>query len=212
MSLSFREKLAQSVKKGGLSNDELHHPSRAYERYFEGYVESAEPIPNKKRAKSVRTYVDSFWFPELSAKKRLWLRILFAALYLMALPPFLFSATRNIVANTVWFITLPQAMAVFALGWTALCLYRYCTAPPEMTVRQHRLAVTHFHRSSCIAWIALAVSVAAYLVYAVVSTSDRTITLLCGMLCLLSCVCILAMFLVERTIPYTECSNPLARN
>ena len=201
MSLSFREKLKQSVKKGGLSNDELHHPSRAYERHFEGYVETAESVPNKKRSKSMRTYVDSFWIQELPLNKRLGLRILFVVLYLAALPLFLYSATRMIAANTVWYVTLSQAVAVFALAWMALCLYRYCTVSQEMTVRQHRLAVTHFHLASVVSWTALAVTLVGYMVNA---------AWLCAALSLLSCVCILTVFLVERTVSYTERSNPLA--
>lgn len=211
MSLSVREKIKESVKKGGLSNDELHHPSRAYERHFEGFVEEAQSIPGQKRSKSVRTYVDSYWVQECPPGKRLLLRFLFAALYFISLFPFLYSATRLIAANTAWFVTLPQALSVFFLGWTALCLYRYCTAPQKMTVRQHRLAVIHFHRASCLAWIALALSAALYLLHAICFSVEQTVTLICAVLCLLSCLCMLAVFLTERTIRYTECENPQAR-
>ena len=211
MGLSFREKLGASVKKGGLSNSELHHPSRAYERHFEGYIEDAESVPGKKRSKSVRTYVDSFWAQELSASKRIGLRILFVALFLLSLPPYLYSATRMIQANMTWFVTLPQALSLLALGWTALCLYRYCIAPKEMTVRQHRLAVTYFHRASCAAWIALALMTIAYMLYAVMHPTDRFVTLTCALLSLLSCICILVLFLVEHSVQYTERENPLAR-
>lgn len=211
MSLSVHEKIKESVKKGGLSNDELHHPSRAYERHFEGYVENAEPVPGKRRSRSVRTYVDSFWSQNLSPKKRLWLRILFVVLYLAALPPFLYSATRITAANMVWYVTLPQAFSVFFLGWTALCLYRYCTVPQEMTVRQHRLAVIHFHRASCFSWIALATAAATYLIHAMITPDGRASTLWCALLCLFSSCCILAVFLLERAVAYAERSNPLAR-
>lgn len=212
MGRSVREKLGQSVKKGGLSNDELHHPSRAYERHFEGYVETFEPVPGKKRSRSVRTYVDSYWRQELSARRRLWLRILFVVLYLMALPPFLYSATRNIAANTVWFVTLPQAASVFTLSWTALNLYRYCVAPQVMTVRQHRLGVVWFRRTSCAAWIALAVTASGYLIQALTAPGEKMAVLLCALLCLISCGCILSLFLVERTVSYMECENPLSRD
>lgn len=211
MSLSVREKIKESVKKGGLSNDEIHHPSRAYERHFEGYVEHAEAVPGQKRAKSVRTYVDSYWTQECSLKKRRGFRVLFVALYLISLAPFLYSATRILAANMVWFVTLPQAFSVFFLGWTALCLYRYCTAPLEMTVRQHRLSVTHFHRASCFSWIALVLLALTYLIHALIFAAERTQTLLCAGLCLLSSLCILALFLTERTVRYTEQENPLAR-
>lgn len=211
MSLSVREKLKESVKKGGLSNNELHHPSRAYERYFEGYVEEAQSVPGQKRSKSVRTYVDSYWVQECSPGKQLLLRILFVALYFLSLVPFLYSATRRINANMVWFVTFPQALSVFFLGWTALCLYRYCTIPQKMTVRQHRLAVVHFHRTSCFAWIALALVAVLYLVHALCFPAEQTVTLICAALCLLSCLCILAVFLTERTVRYTESENPQAR-
>lgn len=211
MSLSVREKVKESVKKGGLSNDELHHPSRAYERHFEGYAEEAQSVPGQKRSKSVRTYVDSYWVQECSSRKRLLLRVLFIVLYFLSLIPFLYSATRLIAANTVWFVTLPQALSVFFLGWTALCLYRYCTIPQKMTVRQHRLAVIHFHRASCFAWVALALAAVLYLVHALCFPTEQAATLICTALCLLSCLCILAMFLTERTVRYTESENPQAR-
>lgn len=211
MGLSFREKLQKSVKKGGLSNDELHHPSRAYERHFEGYLETCEPVPGKKRSKSVRTYVDSFWIQELSAGKRIGLCVLFVVLFLLSLVPYVYSATRLIQANMTWFVTAPQALSLFALGWTALCLYRYCAAPKKMTVRQHRLAVTYFHRASCAAWIALALMAIAYIIYAVMHPTDRVVTLTCALLSLLSCICILVLFLVEHSVKYTEQENPLAR-
>lgn len=211
MSLSVREKIKESVKKGGLSNDEIHHPSRAYERHFEGYVENAEEIPGQKRSKSVRTYVDSYWVQECPSKKRLTLRVLSVALFLISLVPFLYSATRILAANMVWFVTLPQAFSIFFLGWTALCLYRYCTAPQKMTVRQHRLSVTHFHRAACLSWIALALLALTYLIHALIFLAERAQTLLCSGLSLLSAACILALFLTERTVRYTERENPLAR-
>ena len=211
MGLSFREKLGQSVKKGGLSNSELHHPSRAYERYFEGYVERAEPVPGKKRAQSVRTYVDTIFVQEQSDAKRRVFRVLFVVLYLLAVAAFVYSATRSIAANMTWFVTLPQAVTVFALGWMALGLYRYCTAPREMTVRQHRLAVTHLRRACCMAWIALAVTAAACLICAVTSPDERGMTLLCAVLNVISCACVLTVFLTERSVSYTERENPNAR-
>ena len=211
MGLSAREKIKESVKKGGLSHDELHHPSRAYERHFEGYVESAQDVPGQKRSRSVRTYVDFFWYQELSSGTRIGYRILFTILFLASLPPFLYSATRLIEANMVWFVILPQALSVFFLGWTALCLFRYCTTPQKMTVRQHRLAVTHFHRASCFAWIALAAAATAYLIHTIVTLDDRAYTLLCALLCLFSSCFILAIFLLERTVPYSEHGNPLAQ-
>ena len=211
MSLSVREKIKESVKKGGLSNDELHHPSRAYERHFEGYVETAREIPGQKRSRSVRTYVDSYWRQELSAKKRTGYRILFVILFLLALPPFLYGASRPIGANTVWFVTLPQALSLFALGWTALGLLRYCTAPQSMTVRQHRLAVIHFHRASCAAWIILTLLAVGYLVFALLYTDERGTTLLCALLSLFSSLCLAAVYWVERSTQYTELENPLAQ-
>lgn len=211
MSLSTREKIKESVKKGGLSNDELHHPSRAYERHFEGYVETVEEVPGKKRSKSVRTYVDSYWVQDCTPKKHRFFCILFAALYLISLVPFLYSATRLIEANMVWYVTLPQAFSVFFLGWTALCLYRYCTIPQKMTVRQHRLAVVHFHRASCLTWIALALIAILYLIHGICFSVDRATTFVCAALCQLSSLCNLSIFLLDRTILYIECENPLAR-
>lgn len=211
MGLSFREKLGASVKKGGLSNNELHHPSRAYERHFEGYVEQAHSVPGQKRSRSVRTYVDSFWVADLSGRARLWLRIAYVALFLISLPPFLYSATRITQANLSKWVAFPQAVSLFALGWTAVCLYRYCTAPQNMTVRQHRLGVKHLHISTCIAWAALAVLAAAYLVFALISPAGQSMSALCALLCLISCLCMLAVFLVERRVVYTELDNPLAR-
>ena len=210
MSLSTREKIKESVKKGGLSHNELHHPSRAYERHFEGYVETAQDVPGQKRSRSVRTYVDSIWRQELSSGKRIGYRILFAILFLLSLPPFLYSATRPIDANTVWFVTLSQALSLFALAWMGLCLFRYCTAPQNMTVRQHRLAVTHFHRTCCCTWIALALTAVLYPVHALCFRAKQSTALICAALCLFSCLCNLAVFLTERTVRYAECENPLA--
>lgn len=212
MGLSFREKLGQSVKKGGLSNGELHHPSRAYERYFEGYVETAESVPGKKRAQSVRTYVDTIFVQEQSDAKRRGFRVLFAVLYLLSVAAFVYSATRGIAANMIWFVTLPQAVTVFALGWTVLCLYRYFTAPREMTTRQYRLAVTHLRRACCMAWIALVVTAVACLTCALTLSDERGMTLLCAALDVVSCGCILAVFLTERSVSYTERENPNARD
>lgn len=211
MSLSFREKLGDSVKKGGLSHNEIHHPSRAYERYFEGYVERAQDVPGQKRARAVRTYVDSFQVEDLSPRRRILLRVLFAALYAAALMLFLYSASRSIAANTVWFVTLPQAACLFLLGWTALCLYRFCTAPAEMTVRQHRLAVRRFRSVSCAAGGALLTLTLTYLLHAALYADARTGCLLCALLCALACVCLWVIFARARAITYIERPNPLAR-
>ena len=206
--MSLREKLRESTKKGGLSNSELHHPSRAYERHFEGYVETPQPVSGKKRSKSVRTYVDSIWVQDLTPKGRVLLRVLYAVLYLISLPPFLYSATRVIPANMVWYVTLPQAFSVFALGWTALNLYRYLTLPPVMTVRQHRLGVLWLRRTGCAAWIALALCAVTYAVHAVVEYNRMNT--LCALFTLFSSACLFALFLVERSVLYTEQPNPNA--
>lgn len=211
MSLSFREKLGDSVKKGGLSHNEIHHPSRAYERHFEGYVERAQDVPGKKRARAVRTYVDFFQTEELSPHRRILLRVLFAALYAAALVLFLFSATRSIPANTVWFVTLPQAACLLLLGWTALCLYRFCTAPAEMTVRQHRLAVIRLRRVSCAAGVALLTLTLTCLLHAALYADGRTGSLLCALLAALASACLWLIFVRVRAIVYTERPNPLAR-
>lgn len=210
MGLSFREKLGASVKKGGLSHNEVHHPSRAYERYFEGYRESAEPVPARRRAKAVRTYLDDYYLQELPGKKRLGLRALYVVCYLLALPPFLYSATRLIPANMLWYVTAPQAVSVFLLGWTGLNLYRYCVLPGKMTVRQHRLGVVHFRRGTLAAAAALAAAALAYLLCAIVGMDGGAQTVTCALLCLLSCALLLAVFLTERTVRYSVLKNPLA--
>lgn len=211
MRLSFRERLGESVKKGGLSHNEIHHPSRAYERHFEGYIERAQDVPGKKRARAVRTYVDSFQIEDLSPHRRILLRVLLAALYVVALLLFLYGASRSIVANTVWFVTLPQAVCLLLLGWTALCLYRFCTAPAEMTVRQHRLAVVWLRRVSCAAGVALLVLTLTYLLHAALCADGRMGSLLCAFLCTLACACLWGVFARVRALVYIERPNPLAR-
>lgn len=206
--MNYREKLKQSVKKGGLSNDELHHPSRAYERHFEGYEETVVPIPGKKRTRAVRTYVDAIWVRQQSRKQRILTCILYVVLFLASLPPFLYSATRMIDSNTVWYVTLPQAAALLALAWTALNLYRHCTLPKEMTVRQHRQGVLWLRRTSCAAWIALATDAAAYLLHGLIFSESAALP--CALFTLLSCLCMLALFLVERAVPCIELPNPNA--
>ncbi|MGM9606518.1 MAG: hypothetical protein ACI3XJ_03325 [Oscillospiraceae bacterium] len=201
----------KSYKKGGLSDGEVRPPSRAYERYFEGYTESAEPVPNKKRAKAVRTYVAEFYIQELSGKKRLCFRILFAALYLLAWPPLVVSAVRNIPANKVWYVTLPQAVAVLSLGWMAVGLFHYCTIPQEMTVRQYKEGVTRFHQALYPSFLSLAVLSLMYLLHSILNSDGRAGALLGALLCCISFGCILAVFLVERRVRYTERGNPLAR-
>lgn len=208
--MSLRENLLKSYKKGGLSGGEVRPPSRAYERYFEGYTESAQPVPRQKRAKTVRTYVAEFYRQELSAAKRLRLRILFAALYLLAWPPLVVSAVQNIEANKVWYVTLPQAAAVLALGWMAVGLFHYCTIPQEMTVRQYREGVKRFHQALYPSFLSLAVLSLMYLIHCVIDPDGRAGALRGALLCGISFGCILAVFLVEHGVRYTQRPNPLA--
>ncbi len=208
--MNLRENLSKSVKKGGLSNSELHHPSRAYERHFEGYVETAEDVPGQKRARSVRTYVDTIWVRESTERKALILRILFVVLFLFSLALFLFASVQNTPANRAWFVTAPQALSLFFLGWTALTLGRYCLLPREMTVRQHRLGVTHFHRANALAWIFLFVLSGTYILFALLYPIERSTALPGVLLCLLAGAAQLAVFLVERTVLYSDRDNPMA--
>ncbi|MGN0968332.1 MAG: hypothetical protein ACI4O3_03590 [Oscillospiraceae bacterium] len=209
--MSLRENLLKSYKKGGLSDGEVRPPSRAYERYFEGYTESAEPVPDRKRAKAVRTYIADFYIQELPEKKRLCFRILFAVLYVLAWPPLVISAVQDISANKVWYVTLPQAAAVFSLGWMAVGLFHYCTVPREMTVRQYREGVTRFHQALYPSFLSLAVLSLSYLIHSIAEPDGRAGTLLGALLCCISFACILAVFFAERGVRYTERGNPLAR-
>ena len=209
--MSLREDLLKSYKKGGLSNGEIHHPSRAYERYFEGYQELPQSVPNRRRSKSVRIYVAEYYVQDLSKKKRLQFCILFVALYILTIPPFIISAVRDSAANTAWYVTLPQAVALFSFGWMALSLFHYCTVPQKMTIYQYKRAVTHFHRSLCLTMIALAAGSAAYLIHSIINPSERANALLGALCSLVSFRCILTVFLLEHRVRYMERSNPLAR-
>ncbi len=208
--MGLRENLSKSVKKGGLSNSELHHPSRAYERHFEGYVETAEDVPGQKRARSVRTYVDTIWVREATERKTLMLRILFVILFLLSLVLFLYASVQDIPANRVWFVTAPQALSLFSLGWTALTLARYCLLPQEMTVRQHRLGVTHFHRANALAWIFLFVLAGTYILFALLYPAQRSTALPGALLCLLAGAAQLVVFWTEHTVSYVDRDNPMA--
>ena len=137
---------------------EPHSPSKAYDNFFENYEEIRGEDGRVLRRYIGRYYICTLPTPQLRRQ-----RALYAALWLFSAGLLVFCAVARLAANTVWYVTLPQALSLFSLGWTALGFVRLCRTPEKMEARQYRETVLVLRRGALLSAISLGMMALGYL-------------------------------------------------
>lgn len=191
---------------GGSPENASFH-SKGYRRYFEGYSEYKETLPNG-RVKIRRIYTGIYHEARLTKSQRLWLRIFYCLLFAMAVMLFFYSVTLPTGSNTCLYVTIPQALSILGFLVVFYHLFNYMSASAQMTAYEFR-SVDALKKSTAFLSSVLAVTGVFNVVYAILHRNgEPVLTLSCIVTLFLSALCCLTIRFLENRIDYTRFLSP----
>ena len=175
--------------------------SRAFNKYFEGYVEYREPDVNG-RMRIKRVYRGLYYIQDLNIQRRILLRILYVTLFVACAALFVYCASRRMDCNTYWYVAAGQCLCMIGLVWAAYALCNYLFAPQRMTIGAWRSAVRSLQRASLFMAAATAITALMTLLYFILHRADALAHLYNIGGYLLCTGLMLSLFFIERRVPY----------
>ena len=175
--------------------------SKAYHRHFEGYAE-VETNNEKGRTVIERVYVGDYYRLDLPKKKRVGLRLTYAALIVLIAALFGFAASRPVGANSQWYLAIVQMLGVCLIGLMGVNLLSHCIAPRDMTIGDWKSSSKKMQRNT--KYTALLMELLAFLtlLHVVLNGEDWLIHLLCVALYAIAGVTTVVINLLETNAPY----------
>lgn len=191
----------REMKRTGGTPESASFHSRSYHKHFEGYTEYFE-TDLKGRPILKRVYTGVYHKAQLPEGKLLTLKIAYCALWLLSCGSLIFSATRFVPSNTLWYSAACQALSVASLCWMFWSLFNYVLSGKEMTLGEYRY-VNALKRSSRFSSFSLLTVTIARLISLPFHSGDflkeELLCILAGFLSAVSCY---AVYLRERLIIY----------
>ena len=182
--------------------------SRFYHRYFEGYNEYKELDANGKE-RIRRVYAADWYAQNLPKGKRIGVRLLYVALFLMMAAAVIGAGILQGGTGTRFYIVIPELITLCLLSWLGyVLLVNYLFMPKKLTVHEYKVS------SLSLRIVTLAVAIA-FAVDALMAALDLAlvggerggwvIALFIG-----GAACAWVMRLVESRIHYDQIENPAA--
>lgn len=177
--------------------------SKAYHRHFEGYTELEE---TNEQGKTVikRVYVGDYYRLDLPKKKRIALRVTYAALIALIAALFGFAASRPVGANMTWYLAIAQMLGVCLIGMLAVNLLSHCTAPRDMTIGDWKSSSKKLQRNA--KYTALLMEMIAFLtlLHVLLNGENWLIHLLCTALYAVAGLTAVVVNRLEANAPYLK--------
>ena len=182
--------------------------SRFYHRYFEGYNEYKELDANGKE-RIRRVYAADWYAQNMPKGKRIGVRLLYVALFLMMAAAVIGAGILQGGTGTRFYIVIPELITLCLLSWLGyVLLVNYLFMPKKLTVHEYKVS------SLSLRIVTLAVAIA-FAVDALMAALDLAlvggerggwvIALFIG-----GAACAWVMRLVESRIHYDQIENPAA--
>jgi len=180
--------------------------SKAYKRHFEGFTETVEVDPkgNKRR---IRVYEGTLYEPEMSAKKQVIYRIMYALLWAFAAFLETISAIQRVPANVEWYGAVINALIVAGLLWNAVGMINYVIAPKKRTVGEYRSSTGHLLKSTVISFGTFLLGMIINLIccfYFRFFVFEQIINIIC---LFAGAVVMFAWFMFEKNVVYKQSYN-----
>lgn len=177
-----------------------------YHKYFRGYTEIRKK--NSKGRIVVERYYTRPWIVSGLSDRDYWLcRILYACLFLVSTSLFIWSTIQDIPATRSIFVAAPSTISVIALFLLAVMTVIYIFVPKKMTLWDHSSSTKRLKVVSIVAASGETLTAAALTGIGAFSGVQVGKTLVCALVSLLAAGFALAIFLVERKVPYEEQQN-----
>ena len=182
--------------------------SRYYHRYFEGYTETRELDANGKE-RIRRVYAADWYTQNLTKGKRVGVRILYIALFVMMVAAVVGAGILQGGTGTRFYIVIPELITLCLLSWLGyVLLVNYLFMPKKLTVHEYKassLSLRIVTLAVAIAFASDALMAALDLALVGGARGEGVIALF-----LVGAVCAWAMRLVESRIHYDQVENPVA--
>lgn len=192
--------MEREMRRTGGSPENAPFHSKNYRRYFEGYSEYKETDTNKK-GKINRVYTGIYHRHLLTDKQHSCLKVSYCLLWFGAVLFFLFAATRYVSSNSVFYVTVPEALSVPGFGWMGWSLFNYITAGRNMTLGEYRY-VKSLKNASRFAAAMLTAAAAATIFHIIHVQKEILPELLCAAVLLLAGIMCLVVFIIETHVSY----------
>lgn len=197
MGIKFQlQKRAEKLDRNASGSKGWH--STFYQSYFDGYTEYYVTKPDGGR-KLTRVYTGTYYSQALSIRARVLIRLLYIALFALAVAAFLFGAN---VAGSAWYVVVCVAATIPFSFLTLLSLFHYLISPREMTQYEFSRA-TNIKKYSAAAACFLYGSAAATLVSDLQSTPIH-ISWSSLLLLIAGALCMTGISVIERQIQYNK--------
>lgn len=183
--------------------------SRYYHRYFEGYTEIKEADANGK-TRIRRVYTADWYAQDLPKGRRIAVRILYVALFLMMTCAMVGAGILQGGTGTRFYIVIPELITLCLLSWLGyVLLVNYLFMPKKLTVHDYKassLSLRIVTLAAAVAFAADALMAALDLALVGGARGGWVIALF-----LAGAACAWAMRTVESRIRYNEIGNPAAK-
>lgn len=175
--------------------------SKAYHRHFEGYTE-VEITNEKGKPVIQRVYVGDYYRLDLPKKKRVLLRLGYAALIVLIGILFGFASSRPVGANMIWYMAIGQMLVLGGIGAMGVNLLSHCTAPRDMTVGDWKSSSKNLQRSSKITALLLELNAFLTGLYLLLNGEDWLVHLMCIALYAVAGIVAVVINRLEANAPY----------
>ena len=175
--------------------------SKAYHRHFEGYTE-LETTNEKGKTVIQRVYVGDYYRLDLPKKKRVLLRLTYAALIGLIGVMFGFASSRPIGANMVWYMAIVQMLTLCGIGAMGIKLISHATAPRDMTIGDWKSASKGIQKSSKFTALLLELDAFLTALYLMLNGENWLLHLLCAALYAVAGLAAVVLDRLEANAPY----------
>lgn len=190
-----------------LSNKSWH--STFYHSQFEGYSEHYKLDEHGKK-KLIRTYTGEYYRPAQEPSRRRWFAILRVVLFLMGAALFIAGAALPAVCNSVFYVTIFQALTVVCLAFVLMGLCSFLTVRGDFTIPSFSHGPARLKRWSLLGALTQFAALFAAVIAAFSGESFDARSLLSAGLFLAAGLCLLGLNRLEASIRYDYIENPVA--
>ena len=177
--------------------------SSYYHDYFEGYYEKNTEDEKGKQHIS-RVYASYYFRHAIPDKNWIWLKIAYAALFLLSVSLFVYSCTRYEISNMLWYVQAFELVSTLAFFLMAYTVLMYSTAKRKTTIWEHKETSSRLVLFGTVAYCSLAGSYLASVIASAVNGVPVIKSAAGHLVLLLSGALVFAIVSIEKKMPYEK--------
>jgi hypothetical protein len=205
--MKLKEMLAQKNQKINLEMGKFNvWHSVSYHNHFSGYAEFYTEN-DKGKKKIVRYYAGEYYRQDLKIAARILIRFFYMILFFGGTVACIWGGSIPAESNRIWYVNLPQALALPCIFWTFLSLLSYLPFVKDIKKGAYRFMVRGVRTGSFISACCLFFSASAASIFVICQGRRNSLELFIPALFLISGLLFLGIHLTERQVTYTIINN-----